>query len=111
MINEYEVHVEQLLGKRVRDANGVVLGRIEELRVEIVDGESVVTEWHLGSAALWERLGGMALQLPFLRYLSSERKGNRIPWQMMDLSDWRHPRLRGTKAQLMSAEAATRRAG
>jgi hypothetical protein len=111
VINELEVHVEQLLGKRVRDVDGVLLGRIEELWVEVVDGESVVTEWHLGPAALWERLGGMALRLPFFGVLSQRRKLRRIPWQMMDVTDWRHPRLRGTEAQLMSAGIATRRPG
>ena len=31
-----EVHVERLLGRRVRDFNGAVVGRLEELRCETI---------------------------------------------------------------------------
>lgn len=94
MSDESEIHLEHMLGRRVRDASGAVIGRIEEVRVDIVDGETVVTEWHLGAEALFERLGGMALQLPFIRRMGDRPKSRRIPWQLMDLSDPRHPRLR-----------------
>lgn len=85
-----EVHVEHLLGRRVRDPNGRVLGRIEELHVEIVDGEPVVTEFHLGAAALVERITGFTAQLPFLGWLS-RRRGIHVSWRDMDLSDPDHP--------------------
>ena len=89
-----EIHVEHLLGRRVRDANGIIIGRVEELVVEIVDGEPVVTEFHIGAHALLERLGGMALKLPFLQSLLSPRRLRRVTWQQMDLSDPRRPRTR-----------------
>jgi hypothetical protein len=46
-----ELHLEQLLGARVRDVRGDVAGRIEEYMVEAINGEWVITEYHLGTAA------------------------------------------------------------
>ena len=90
-----EVHVEHLLGRRVRDASGKVVGRIEELRSDIVDGELVVLEFHLGPAALLERLGVALTLLPFVRLLGSSHEPRSVRWEMMDLDDPHHPRLRG----------------
>ena len=95
-----EVHVERLLGRRVRDFNGAVVGRLEELRCETVGGETVVVEIHIGPAALGERFGGFLFQLPFLRYLPFERWEYRVPWDQVDLGDLDHPRLRCTREQL-----------
>ncbi|HEV8448186.1 MAG TPA: hypothetical protein VGQ44_15255 [Gemmatimonadaceae bacterium] len=91
-----ELHVERLLGRRVRDDDGAVLGRIEELRADVIDGETVVTEIHLGPAALWERLGGYALQLPFFRLLPAAKRVSRVPWSKMDFSDPDDPRVVGS---------------
>jgi sporulation protein YlmC with PRC-barrel domain len=90
-----EVYVEQLIGREVRDSDGRVVGRIEELRSAIVDGERVVTEFHIGPAALLERVGIVATQLPLLRLLGSGKPPRSVPWESMDLDDPRHPRLRG----------------
>jgi hypothetical protein len=90
-----EVHVEQLLGRRVRDTDGRVVGRIEELRSAIVDGERVVTEFHIGPAALLERIGLVVSELPIFRLFGSGSPPRSAPWQLMDLDDPRHPRLRG----------------
>jgi len=95
-----EIHVEHLLGRRVRDVAGAVVGRIEELRAEVIDGETVVTEIHLGPAALWERLGGFALQLPFVRFLPVARYEHRLPWSLVDLTDPDHPRVLERQANL-----------
>jgi sporulation protein YlmC with PRC-barrel domain len=95
-----EVHVERLLGRRVRDFNGVVIGRLEELRCETVDGETVVVEVHVGPAALSERLGGFLFQLPFFRYIRFERWEYRVRWDQLDLADPDHPRLHCTRDEL-----------
>jgi hypothetical protein len=93
------VHVEHLLGRRVRDADGVVVGRLEELCVEIVNGDPVVTEFHVGPAALLERIGAFVHQLPFFALLPWSRRLRRIRWDEIDLTDPRHPRLRrGSRA-------------
>jgi len=93
MNDELEIHVEHLLGRRVRDADGRVAGRIEEFKLDVVKGETIVAEYHLGPDALWERLGGAALHLPFVRALPFRPRRIRIPWQRMDLSDPLRPRL------------------
>jgi len=95
-----ELHAERLLGRRVRDIDGVVVGRIEELRADEIDGETVVTEIHLGAVGIWERLGGFALQLPFVRYLPITRYEQRLPWSLLDFSDPDHPRVLERRANL-----------
>lgn len=95
-----EVHVEQLLGYRVRDPDGRVVGRLEEFRVEVVDGEAVITEFHIGSAAVLERITGFASELPFLRHLPFKFTEYRVRWQDMDLSDPRNPRVRVRRDEL-----------
>ena len=77
-----EIHVELLLGRKVRDADDRVVGRIEELRSAIVDGERVVTEFHIGPAALLERIGVVASELPLLRLLGSGVAPRSVPWPM-----------------------------
>ena len=86
----HEVHVEKLLGTRVRDVTGRVVGRIEEIHT---DDKGVVSEFLLGPAAVWERLGQTTLELPFVRLLGIERSEHRIPWNELDLSDPDHPRI------------------
>jgi hypothetical protein len=99
-----EAHVEQLLGRRMLDIDGLTVGRLEEFRVELIDGEAVVTEFHVGGAALLERIAGFVTQLPFLSLLPFVRTEYRIRWQDVDLSDARHPRLRVRRAELHRAE-------
>lgn len=96
----HEAHVEHLLGRRVRDPHGEIVGRIEEFRIADVDGETVVVEFHVGPEALLERLGGAALKLPFLDRLPFDRRRYRIPWRDMDLSDPDHPRARLSMREL-----------
>jgi sporulation protein YlmC with PRC-barrel domain len=95
-----EVHLELLLSHRVVDSTGRNVGRIEELRAKRDGGDVVVTEYLLGSDALLERLLGLILELPFLRLFRGEKKGFRVPWDKMDLSDPKHPRLRCTRDEL-----------
>ncbi|MFI5228265.1 MAG: hypothetical protein ACHQWU_04305 [Gemmatimonadales bacterium] len=95
-----EVHVEWVLGRRVRDSNGEVVGRLEELRCETVGGETVVVEVHVGPAALSERLGGFLFQLPFFKLLPSQRWEYRVPWDLIDFADPDHPRLRCARGEL-----------
>jgi len=85
-----EVHVEKLLGRRVRDTTGRVFGRIEEIHT---DDKGVVSEFLLGPAALWERLGQSTLELPFVRLLRIQRSDHRVPWNEMDLTDPDRPRM------------------
>jgi sporulation protein YlmC with PRC-barrel domain len=51
-----EIHLERLLGRAVLAQNGHRVGRLEEVRVEKHGSGFVVTEYHIGPAALLERL-------------------------------------------------------
>jgi len=98
--NQAEVHVEQVLGKRVRDLDGAVLGRLEDFRVEIVDGETVITEFHIGGAAIIERIAGFMSELPIIEHLPFGLTEYRVRWQDVDLSDSRRPHVTVRKADL-----------
>ena len=89
-----ELHVELLLGRRVVDVDGRVVGRVEEIVAERRGDEYRVAELHLGPAALLERLALSASTVPFLGGLARLAAGRRVPW---DRVDWRDPeRLRLT---------------
>ena len=49
------VRVEDLIGERVRERSGRVVGRIEEIRTEQRGNRYEVTEYHLGTGAMLER--------------------------------------------------------
>lgn len=78
------VRLQHLAGRRVRDANGKVIGRLHAIKAEIRGDECVITEFHLGSAALLERLG---IQASALFGLPFTREPRRIAWDELDLSD------------------------
>jgi sporulation protein YlmC with PRC-barrel domain len=99
-----EIHVERLLGRRVHDSEGRMIGRLEEIVADVVDNETVVTEYHVGPAAFWERVGGFAVQLPFLGWLPVERRIYRIPWNVMDVSDPDRPRANAPVTSLSRTE-------
>ena len=95
-----EVAVHHLIGKIVRDADGRKIGRIEELRAEIVlrdqGNEYVVTEFHVGSFGALEALVGSRLARLLLRRLGplSRYRFRCVGWEQMDLSDPSRPRTR-----------------
>jgi hypothetical protein len=96
-----EICVELLLGRRVHDVEGRVAGRIEEFIVVLDGGHSVVTEFHLGSAAVLERLLGATASLPFFGWVASAR-AKKVQWNQIDISDPRNPRLRVRREELVS---------
>ena len=86
-----QVRLQELLGRRVRDADGKVLGHIMEISATWRGKECYVDAFHLGTAALLSRLGISAARLvgwPLAR------EPKRIPWQEMDLSDPEKPRVK-----------------
>jgi hypothetical protein len=86
------VHVELLLGKRVRDANDKVVGRIQSIRATWKGNACVVDEYHLGTAALMEKLGISAKRLIGV----GNREPVRVPWDQLDLSNPERPCLKCT---------------
>ena len=95
-----EAHVERLLGKKVRDVNGDVIGRLEEMIVEIIDGEAVVTEFHVGPEAMLERIGGFLGDMPYFHLLPFPKWAYHVEWQTMDLREPSNPRVKVAKSAL-----------
>jgi len=95
-----EVHVEHLLGRRVVDVDDRAIGRLEEFRADVVEGELVVTEFHVGGAALIERIAAFVTQLPFFSLIPFARRGYRVSWRDLDLSDPLRPRVQRRRDQL-----------
>jgi hypothetical protein len=83
-----EVRVQDLLGRQVRAANNQSVGRIEEIRVEKRGKGYVVREFHLGAAALMERL---SVQVG--SWFGRARALRVVAWDQIDLDDPEKPRL------------------
>jgi hypothetical protein len=49
------LRLEQLIGRRVDSVDGLLVGRIEEVRAERHHGQLELVEYHLGTGALLER--------------------------------------------------------
>ena len=78
-----EINVELLIGRKVFDADGRAVGRIEEILAIEKGDELVVSEYHVGAYGLMERLAAY--------HIGRVRDPKRIPWQELDLSDPRKP--------------------
>jgi len=85
------VHVELLVGRRVRDAKGRAIGRIESIKARWKGNDCFVEEYHLGPAAL---LGVLGISAAGMIGWMIAREPKRIRWQDLDLSDPEKPRLR-----------------
>jgi len=73
------VRVEDLIGQRVRERSGRVVGRIEEICAEPRGERYEVTEYHLGSGALLERLA-------IVRHLFGRRSDTIVArWDQIDV--------------------------
>lgn len=90
-----EIHVELLLGRRVRALNGRSVGLLEEIHAEESRGQYFVKEFLIGSYAALERLAALSIGRAILRIFGIRRKsgGYRVPWDKLDLSDPKSPRL------------------
>ena len=97
----HELALERLLGTRVRDADGRLAGRIEEVHARRRGGELLVTEWVLGTAGIVERLSlGPVLRALIGRRLYPQAARHTLGWEELDLSEPAQPRFRGRLAEL-----------
>ena len=100
------LRLEELVDRRVVDADGVLLGRLEEMRAEVAfeDGRAqyVVREFHVGRYATAEVLAGGLFARALLRLLGGRASYQRyvVPWEDMDLSDPARPRVRRKRGEL-----------
>ena len=97
-----ELHLELLIGRKVCDSHGKAVGRLEEVRIDDREGEPFVIEFHVGKYAMLERLMGGAVGRSLLRLLGRGRAHTAlaVPWEILDLSNPRHPRITRPAAEL-----------
>ena len=84
-----ELRVEELVGRRVRDRDGHVVGRLQELRATREGNHWAVTEFDIGPSALLERLSSRHLGIIW----PGRVRGYRARWDQVDLDDPEHPTL------------------
>ena len=99
-----EVRLDQLIGRKVVDAAGEMIGRLEEAIAEVRVGaggsDHAVREFHVGKYALLERLGAGLLGRELMRLFRMRHEGYVVPWEEMDLSEPERPRVRVGKREL-----------
>jgi hypothetical protein len=87
--------LDRLVGRVVVDRDGRSAGRLQELRVEVRNGEWIVTAYVLGMAGLLERLNvGVRL------VLGGRLHGRTARPDQIDLSDPDKPRLTCRREEL-----------
>ena len=84
------VRIDDLVGAKVRDANGRVVGRIFEICAEHQGPELVVVEYQLGAAALLDRIG---ISLLKLIGIDAGRTPRKVRWDELDISNSSAPKL------------------
>ena len=100
-----DANIELLVGRKVFDSNGQKVGRIEEIRAEEVGDSCRVEAYLIGASALVQRLSAWTLVRPIKRALKSRNVYSvfEVPWQEMDLSDPKKPKLRVAREDLRHA--------
>jgi hypothetical protein len=94
------VQVELLLNVKVRESNGAVLGRIEEI-VAVPEGdELLVQEYHTGGFGFLEHMAAITLGSWPLRLLGRQATGYVIAWDQLDLADPLHPTVTVKRGEL-----------
>ena len=94
-----ELRLDLLLNRRVYDADGAVLGRLEEVVAEVASDALgsyyAVREYHIGQYALLESLAGASFARAVMRLFGKRAyRRHTVPWDRMELSD--PTRLRAT---------------
>ena len=97
-----EIRVELLIGKKVFDSNGELLGRLEEIHSRPEGKDLVFEEYLVGTYGLLERLSVIPLRIPLLPFISSKKVQPlyKIPWDRLDLSDPENLRAKCSKRDL-----------
>jgi len=98
-----EIHVEIVVGRKVVDATGRPLGRLEEIVIEREGDEWVVREYLVDGYGAGERFAGWTIARAMFHVLPViEGRRRRVPWHLMDFSDPEQPRVMVPAAELAS---------
>ena len=91
------LRADLVVGRKLRDRDGQVLGKIRELRIELeAPGarDYVVRELELSPPSLLESLVGPQFATIAARWLGRKPRRFTLAWDRVDFSDPRKPRLR-----------------
>jgi hypothetical protein len=83
-----ELRLDRLVGREVVAGNNQRVGRLEEFRAEEQRGTYAITEYVIGVAGLFERLG-----VGFRLIFGKRGRGYVARWDQLDISNPEHPRL------------------
>ncbi|CDX21509.1 conserved hypothetical protein [Mesorhizobium sp. ORS 3324] len=102
------VNLERLAGRRVSSQHGRIIGYIEEIIAEQEGDDLVVTEFHVGIFAAFERLSAWTVGTALLDFFALRRREGLqcIPWDKLDISDPAHPRLLCTDDELSGRDVS-----
>jgi hypothetical protein len=89
------LRLDMLMGHRVRDVEGRVVGRLEEVRLEKQGGDWVAVEFHMGTGAALERFSASVFGLP-----GTAQRGFAARWDQMDWTYAATPRVRCRRDEL-----------
>lgn len=99
-----EVRLHHLIGRRVHDVDGRLLGRLEELRAEIDlhdrGNDYQVVEFQVGGFGAFGAMAAGRFTRHVLRGIGLAGDRYLIPWELVDLSDPERPRVTRRKSEL-----------
>jgi hypothetical protein len=89
-----EFRLVKVLGKKVRDAEGIYIGRLEEIEAERGDTGCRIIAYLVEHRGLLDRVSSWALSSPLRQKLSRRRSSQpyRVFWNQMDLTSPQGPR-------------------
>ena len=101
-MKSHRIHVEHLLGRVVHDVDNCKVGRIEEIEAEQTRDGCYVKSFVLGERGLLKRLSLRGIGPLFFQSLVAQREQSArgVPWNKIDISNPKRPRLRCRRDEL-----------
>src|SRR4051812_18020274 len=96
------IHAEHLLGRMVYDSDNCKVARIEEIEAEETRDGCYVSNFILGHRGMLKRMSIWGVGRLFFPSLVTHAEKNApcIPWDRMDISNPKRPRLRCRRNEL-----------
>lgn len=103
-------NLDRLVGRRVFSKEGHCIGHLEEIIAEADGDELVVTEYHVGIFAVFERLSASSMGTALLDLVRLRHREGicRISWDKLDISDPARPVLRCSEQELAAMQSSVR---
>ena len=103
-----EIHLFEILGRKVLDADGKYAGRLEEIEAERGNDACLIKSYLVERRSLLDRLQSWAITQNVRKAIPVREKSRpyRVPWDKMDLTDPAHPRILVPQSQLKRKESA-----